>query len=289
MRKIPVLLLKLGILTFLILLRMGEIDLAALVVRSKYRNTLSYYLDTFSGIAVFLLFLDFVQFFVVAVYRRRHGVRGDDNFIIGIGHIYSLLVVFGLIAGILSLFQINARELFTSLSIIFAGLAILTKDYISNMINGMIITFSGQMSIGDNVRIGQHRGKITDITLQNIHLLNDDDDVIYVPNNVVLTSDVVNYTKREIKRTSIDFDIDFRYLQSVEELEAELIKALEPFHAYINADSYYLRVAEVHKDRIALKFQYILKEPNKELERRVRRRAVRRLVEILSERQKQHH
>jgi small-conductance mechanosensitive channel len=289
MRKILVLLLKLGVLTGLVLFRLGEIDLTALMLRSKYRNTLSYYLDTLSGIAIFLLFLDFVQFFVVAVYRRRHKVRGEDNFIIGISHIYSLLLVVGLVVGMLSLFQINARELFTSLSIIFAGLAILTKDYISNMINGMIITFSGQMSIGDNVRIGAHRGKITDITLQNIHLLNDDDDVIYIPNNLVLTSDVVNYTKREIKRTSIDFNIDFKYLQSVEELESELIRALEPFHEYINADSYYLRVAEVQKDYTALKFQYILKEPNKELERRVRRRAVRRLVEILSERQKQHH
>lgn len=87
-------------------------------------------------------------------------------------------------------------KLFTSLSIVFAGIAILTKDYITNMVNGMIITFSGQLSIGDNVRLGKQRGKIVDITLQNIHMLNDDDDMIYIPNNLLLSSEVVNYTRR---------------------------------------------------------------------------------------------
>jgi small-conductance mechanosensitive channel len=241
---------------------------------------------TLVGIALFLMFLDFVQFVTVRWYRRRHKVRSNDNFIIGIGHIYSILLVIGIIIGLFSLFQINVRELFTSLSIIFAGIAILTKDYISNLINGMIITFSGQLSIGDNVSIGQHRGKIVDITLQNIHLLNDDDDMIFIPNNMVLNSEVVNYTKREIKRTSIDFEIDLKYLTNVESLERTLIETLTPFYELIKTDSYYLRVAEVKKDAVAMKFQYILKDPNKELERQIRRRTIRRLVEIISEREK---
>ncbi len=284
--KYFVLLLKFAVFFTLAQIRLGEWDISAGFAHFRYRDALAYYTDALAGIALFLMLLDFVQFFTVWWYRRRHRIRGDDNFIIGVSHIYSLLLVVGIVVGVLSLFQINARELFTSLSIIFAGLAILTKDYISNMINGMIITFSGQLSIGDNVSIGQHRGKITDITLQNIHLLNDDDDVIYIPNNVMLNIEVVNYTKREVKRTSIDFEIDFKHLITVEELERNLIEILRPFHDLIKPDSYYLRVFEVRKDNVAMKFQYILKEPNKELERQIRRRAIRRLVEIISEREK---
>ncbi|MBV6439754.1 MAG: mechanosensitive ion channel protein MscS [Haliscomenobacteraceae bacterium CHB4] len=284
--KYLILLLKVAIFTALVLIRLGEWNISGLYAWSKYREAWAYYLDAFASIAIFLMFLDFVQFFTVWWYRRRHKVKGEDNFIIGVGNIYSLLVAVGIIVGILSLFQINVKELFTSLSIIFAGLAILTKDYISNMINGMIITFSGQLSIGDNIRIGQHRGKITDITLQNIHLLNDDDDMIFIPNNLVLMAEVVNYTKREIKRTSIDFDIDLKHLKTVEDLEASLTDALTPFQDVIKPDSYYLRVAEVRKDSISLKFQYILKQPNKDLERQIRRRTIRRLVEIISEREK---
>lgn len=284
--KYLILLIKLAIFYALAQIRLGEWDLSEWLLRYRYREALTYYIDALAGIALFLMLLDFVQFFTIWWYRRRHKIRGEDNFIVGVGHIYSLLLVIGITVGILSLFRINARELFTSLSIIFAGLAILTKDYISNMVNGMIITFSGQLSIGDNVSIGQHRGKITDITLQNIHLLNDDDDVIYIPNNLMLNVEVVNYTKREVKRTSIDFEIDLKHLITVEELERNLIEALRSFHDLIKPDSYYLRVFEVRKDNVAMKFQYILKEPNKELERQIRRRAIRRLVEIISEREK---
>ena len=283
--KYFILLLKFFVFTALLLIRLGEWSLSWLYADSKYRAAFDYYVNAVTSVAVFMMFLDFVQFFALWWYRRRHKVRGDDNFVVGVGQIYSLLLAMGIIVGILSLFRINVRELFTSLSIIFAGIAILTKDYVSNMINGMIITFSGQLGIGDNVRIGQHRGKITDITLQNIHLLNDDDDMIYIPNNLVLTSEVVNYTKREVKRTSIDFDIDLKHLKTVEDLEKSLTDALTPFQDLIQPDSYYLRVAEVKKDSVAMKFQYILKEPNKNLERQIRRRTIRRLVEIISERE----
>lgn len=286
LNKILVLLFKAGLLVALALIRLGEWDLSPYYARSRYHDTLEYYVKALASIAIFLVALDFVQFFAVWIYRKRHKVRGEDNFVIGVGQIYSLVLVAGLVVSIMSLFRLQVREVFTSLSIIFAGLAILTKDYISNMINGMIVTFAGQLSIGDNVSIGLHRGKIIDITLQNIHLLNDDDDVIYIPNNVVLNSEVVNYTKRAIKRTSIDFEINLKYLHTVEELENNLVETLKPFHDLIKEDSYYLRVAEVRKDNVAMKFQYILKEPNKELERAIRRRAIRRLVEIISGREK---
>lgn len=279
---------KAVVLVLLVLLYMGEVDISPLFagLKYRYRTSMEYYVDVVAGIGIFLILLDFVQFSVVWFYRRRNKIRGENNFTVGIGQIYSIVLVIGLTLGLLSLFRIDVRAVLTSLSIIFAGLVLLTKDYIANVINGMIITFSGELSIGDNVRIGQHRGKIVDITLQNIHLVNDDDDVIYIPNNVVMLTDIVNYTKREIKRTSIDFEIDLKYLVTVEELEQNLIETLKPFQDLIKENSYYLRVAEVNRGSVTMKFQYILKEPNKELERAIRRKTVRRLVELISGREK---
>ncbi len=284
--KYLILTLKIVVFVALVLIRLGEWDLSHLYNWTKYREPLSYYINTLASIAIFLIVLDFVQFGTTWWYRRRHKIYRDDNFIVGVGQIYLLVLVLGLMVGFLSLFRIDVRQLFTSLSIVFAGVAILTKDYISNMINGMIVTFSGQLSIGDNVRIGQHRGKIIDITLQNIHLLNDDDDMIYIPNSMLLVSEVINYTKREVKRTSIEFEIDLKHLKNVEELEEMLIETLSPFQDSIKLESQYLRVAEVKKDSVSMKFQYILKEPNKDLERQIRRRTTRRLVEVISQREK---
>lgn len=69
-------------------------------------------------------------------------------------------------------------------------------------------------------------------------------------------------------------------------MERNLVEALRPFEDLIKENSYYLRVAEVNRSGVVMKFQYILKEPNKDLERAIRRKAVRRLVEIISGREK---
>lgn len=286
--KLIRLILKLTVLIFLALVRSGEIEknLFLSFLKTKYHNTASYYIDRVADVAIFLLFLDFFQFTLIALYRRRKRINRDDNFIIGVGHIYSILLVAGVIIGALSVFRIDVKSLLTSLSIVFAGLALLTKDYISNMITGMIITFSNEINIGDNISIGVHKGKVLDITLQKIHILNDDDDIIFVPNNLFNMVEVVNYTKRHIKRTSIEFEMDISHLNNVEEIERMLIETLSPYHDHIQSESYYLRVAEVKKDFVAMKFQYILKKPNKELERTIRRKTVRRIVQFISTRDK---
>ncbi len=286
--KILRLLVKAGLLFFLVLVRSGDIDFSPILsmLKVKYRSAAEYYLDRVSDIGIFLLLLDFIQMVVIFFYRRRKRIRGSDNFIVGIGHIYSIVLVMGLIIGILSLLRIDPKSLLTSISIVFAGLAIITKEYVSNMITGMINTFSGEISIGDNISIGLHKGKVLDVTLQKVHLLNDDDDVIYIPNTLFHTMEVVNYTKRLIKRTSVEFEIGISHLNNVEEIEKMLIETLSPFHEMIQEDSYYLRTAEVRKDYVLMKFQYILKVPNKDMERVIRRKTVRQVVEFISTREK---
>ena len=90
--KYVVLLLKFAVFVSLILIRLGEWDINWVFEGSKYRESLEYYTATIATIAIFLMFLDFVQFFTVWWYRRRHKVRVEDNFIIGVSHIYSLLL-----------------------------------------------------------------------------------------------------------------------------------------------------------------------------------------------------
>jgi small-conductance mechanosensitive channel len=276
------------LLFFLLRFRFGEVDLSPALsfLKFKYRTSAEYYLDRLADTVIFLLVLDFIQVIVVYLYKRRKKIQHSDNFTIGIGNIYTILLVIGLIGGLLSLFRIDFRSLLTSVSLVFAGLALITKDYISNMINGMLMTFSDEVSIGDNISIGANKGKILDITLQKIHLLNDDDDVIYIPNNMFHTSEVINYTKRDIKRTSVEFEIGLDYLNNVEEIEKMLIDTLKPFHEMITPDSYYLRVVDMKKDAVLMRFQYILKLHNKEMERKIRRITVRKIVEFISTRNK---
>lgn len=213
-------------------------------------------------------------------WRRRKKLQHNqrDTAMLGLQNIYYLLLPGVFAMSILSIWGIDYKSVFTTLSIVAAAIAIISKDYISEIISGIIISFSGEISINDYVKIGTHKGKIIDLTLTKIALLNEDDDIIYLPNNKVYTNEIINYTKRPIRRVSIDFEVSYQPVESIERMEQDLTEAISSYHTHIDAGSYYLRVVDIHKDHLLLKFQYTISHRNRELEREIRKKTVRAVV-----------
>jgi len=219
---------------------------------------------------------------ILLFYRTGHPERKRDNFVAGVSHIVTIIYFLLSLVLMLALFNISVKEAFTTLSLIAAAVVLMTKDYISNLINGMYLTFTKVITIGDQVSIDGNKGKILDITLTNVHLLNDDDDLVYIPNNKVFSGEIINYTRRELKKTTIEFEIDPFVISDIDALEQRLIREMEPHMSSIQPGTCNLKTVSVKKDVVGLKFQYILTDPlNKELDKKVRRFFVRRLVRLL--------
>ena len=229
---------------------------------------------------IFALGVNLLVIFLSGVYRRRHRLpRGKaDNVLAGLANVYILLMTGAVLMTALSFFGVDSKSLFTGLSIVAAAIAIITKDYVANIISGITISFSDEISIDDYVKIGDHKGKVTDISISRISLLNDDDDIIFIPNNTVFVSDIINYTKKGIRRVNIEFEVNLAFLETIEVLEQELIDALEDYHENIEPGSLPLKIVDIKKDSLDLKFQYTLKQINRELEREIRKKTVRRVV-----------
>ena len=244
----------------------------------------AYMAESVFRITITVLITDIIHQIVVLFYRSEL-VGRRDNFLYGIGHIKKVL--FALYAGLLllAILNISLEKALTTLSLLAAAIVLIAKDYISNFINGMYMTFARVVNIGDEVSIGLHKGKIQDITLSSVHLLNEDDDLIYIPNSVVFSSDIVNYTRREIKKTSLDFEIDILAVHEVTELEAEIIDGMKEFHSNIKPGSYNLKVVAITGEHIKFKFQFLVIEgTDKELERLIKRRTIRYIVKLVNER-----
>ncbi|WP_340154032.1 mechanosensitive ion channel domain-containing protein [uncultured Marivirga sp.] len=231
------------------------------------------------------LWISLIRLGVVYYYQRKHklskGVK--NNFVLGIDHIANILHTFVLIGSILFLFKIDPINLITSLSIVAAAIAILSKDYIANMINGMIIMFSEEVMIGDEIKIGEVKGKVSDITLVNMHIVNDDEDLIYIPNSMVLTSQIFNYTKRAIRKVSFDFDLKNELTTDVEAVEAHIIKVLKEYHKYIKHDSYVLRIIKINENFTSLKFQFVLHRHSEVREKDIRKAALRQVLKYIGD------
>jgi small-conductance mechanosensitive channel len=269
-----------------------ELSLFGLVI---FLNSISHkWLDHVSIIEqVVLVTLRFLMFLIGAsllarllamIYRGRKHLpyNKKDNVTVGLKNIFIMVIsIYGFLSAF-GLFGIEIYKIFTTVSIVAAAIAIISKDFIADIISGIVISFSKEISLDDFVKIGDHRGKIVDINIAKTAILNEDDDIIFMPNSTVFTSDVINYTKKQIKKTSIDFEVATNSIGSIEELEDQLIDSLHEYHHLIEPNSYFLRVVNIKKDFLVLKFQYNLIQFSREMERQIKRKAVRSIVKNIN-------
>ncbi len=246
---------------------------------------LYFFLHSIVEFLLLLTIVNIVAALLIMVYRLRKNIpyKFTDNVINGINNLYYLIVTFGVIMMILGFWGIDFKSLLTSLSIVAAAIAIISKDYVSGIISGIIISFSKEINIDDYVKIGENKGKILDINLSKTTLLNDDDDIIYLPNEKVYMSEIINYTKKEIKKVSIDFELGIKYHTTIEQLENNLAESLKDFHQYIEPNSFNIKIVEVYHEYLSLKFQYKLTEVNREIERLIRKKTIRLIANSIKD------
>lgn len=232
-------------------------------VPARITQALIYYLTAH-------LLIILIRLIIVRIYLRKEEAKSRaDTFVIGITRIASLLSALAFFFSLLYALDIAIRELFTSLTIVAAAIAIIFKDYISNLINGMIIMFSGQLQINDYIKINNNRGRIKDITLLNIHLLNDDDDIVYVPNSSVVLTDVINYSAGRENKAGVEFEIALNKLSDPSHLRSYLSASVATFKEVI-PDTARLRIVSMSKDFAICRFQVRTSATNRETEKSIR-------------------
>lgn len=246
------------------------------------------FFDFFYSLIQFLIFITILNIataLLIMAYRLRKKIayKYTDNVINGINNIYYIILGFGIMLMIFGFWGINFREFLTSISIFAAALAIISKDYVANMINGIIISFSKELNIDDYVKIGDYKGKILDINLSKVVLQNDDDDILYLPNDKVYQSEIINYTKKEIKKISIDFELSLSNYSTIEALQEALISSLSDFHDKIEKNSFNLKIVHLYHDYLVLKFQYTLQIVDIEVERQIRKRTIRVIANMIKQ------
>ncbi len=215
--------------------------------------------------------------FVKWLYRRRNYAkrRGAKNFVYGVENIRKLLLGGVIVFTVLSLIGIDFLTLFTSISIFAAAIAIVSKDFVNDLIVGIYYSFTDVFEVGDYVRFYTYRGRVADIGLLKVKIINDNDDVVILPNGKVYTNEIINYTRRDVRLMSIDFEMDIKAIKDVNHLERELQESVGEYADMIEEDSYLLKIVEVKKDFMELKFQFRLKSFDRPQQREIKRKVVR--------------
>lgn len=194
------------------------------------------------------------QYILVMLYRRKHAyekVRG--NFILGIGRMATVLNAVFIIIALMVALGIDPKEFITSMTIVAMAIAVTFREYITNMISGLIIMFSDQFSIGDHIKIGDNHGKIVDITLANLVVRNEDDDAVLVPNNLVFTTTLVNKSSQKTNRLLVPFELPLTTNLPMGEIENAIRGQLKHNPSVVWDESFELKVHAIGKDYIKYK------------------------------------
>jgi len=214
-----------------------------------------------------------IRLVIIFWYIKKHKFKSNikDNFILGINRIVSILNTVFFALAFMVFLGVDPIKFLTSITIVAAAIALTFKDYITNMINGLIIMFSDRLSLGDHIRVHDIEGKIIDITLINMILQNEDNDMVIIPNSVVFSSVIVNQSKQNIKKLSVEFQMLLHFGYTPEYLENHLREVVMPYSGFIMVNGLTVKTMAINKDEARFKVQVLLNQYDKVKEREIRR------------------
>ncbi|MEM6841704.1 MAG: mechanosensitive ion channel domain-containing protein [Bacteroidota bacterium] len=219
--------------------------------------------DPLAGIFRALLFIltanilvSIGRIILVMVYIRRKNERSrESNVVLAINRIATLLNIVVIVVGGFLLFGLNWEDFFSTFSLVAVATVLLTKDYISNTVNGLINMMSDRLALGDRVKIGTHEGVIKDITLSNVYLEDEEENRIIIPNNTVFAADVINYNQQQGALIEVPIEVQSKQISDLTEWESRIKESLQPFRTYVKPSQTKVRLQSVSADKVQLVVQ----------------------------------
>lgn len=123
------------------------------------------------------------------------------------------------------------------------GVGLALKDNLSNFAGGVIILLFKTYKVGDEVNISDEMGYIDDIDIFSTTIKTHNNDLVMIPNGMIISNKVINYTKTPIRRLKFiigityDADIDVAR-KALEDLLRENPLVLKEPAVYSHVDSY---------------------------------------------------
>jgi small-conductance mechanosensitive channel len=220
------------------------------------------------------IFFSYGRLLLIYFYQQRNNYPSEhtDGFILGINqltfffnHVLFLLLV-------LWVFGVGPGELITSISFLAVALVITFRENINNFLAGVTLMFSKDFKLGEYVKFGEQRGRINNITLQNLELKTEYGDYIYVPTSIFLNQAVTNISKASTKNFKAEYEFPKLSKKQYLELKSLLKKTLlKQFPKELSQeDNVIVRLEKVEKEKMLVGIEFLLKSYNYKIEDNIR-------------------
>jgi len=133
-----------------------------------------------------------------------------------------------------------------------AGLAIslALQGTLSNTFSGIFIALKDELNVGDYIETSSYSGEVVAIDLRNTKIKEADNNIVVIPNKLILDNPFKNYGLTRQIRTTIECGVDYESdLNQVEELAKSCIAEIFPNNS-MNIEFYYTNFGESSIDFI---------------------------------------
>ena len=198
--------------------------------------------------ALIILIIGMIALQIVIVVTRRLLNRSKIDKALHT-FIIDAIKVFGgifIIVSVLSALNVNTTVFVSVLSAAGAAIAIALKDSLANIAGGILLIINKPFKKGDYVKIGDCEGTVKQIDLMTTSLVTLDNKTDILPNGLINTSPVENYSKLEERRIRyaylVDYKTDLEHVQTV-------LRNVALSNPYMVPDSEITTLIGGHKDR----------------------------------------
>lgn len=131
---------------------------------------------------------------------------------------YSAIVI--LFTVIIAELKIDMTAVFGTAGVIGIVVGVASQTSIGNIVSGFFMVSEKPFEIGDQIRIGDKTGVVHSIDLLSIKIKTFDNLLLRIPNQTVISSEVINVTRFPVRR--LDFDISVAYKENLEVVKQTL-------------------------------------------------------------------
>ncbi|MEG2351710.1 MAG: mechanosensitive ion channel [Cetobacterium sp.] len=128
--------------------------------------------------------------------------------------LYIIFFLIGLLA-----FGFSESSIATMISAIGLGVGISLKDFLSNIAGGVVIFFYKPFKVGNFIKVNGVMGEVFRIEVFSTHINSLDSKRIIIPNNVMISGNIINYDSNEVRRIklmlSVSYSSDMKKVMSV--------------------------------------------------------------------------
>lgn len=198
---------------------------------------------------VFCIFIYYVAIKVLKKLTPLFNIKKKDDLVVDkslksfIKSILNVGVHALLITICLLIMGVKESSLLAFFGTLGIGVGLALKDNLSNFAGGIIILLFKTYKVGDEVNISDEMGYIDDIDIFSTTIKTHNNDLVMIPNGMIISNKVINYTKTPIRRLKFiigiayDADIDVAR-KALEDLLRENPLVLKEPAVYSQVDSY---------------------------------------------------